>query len=147
MPRLPTGSTGKDGRLLVKMSSLRQVAGVEMRDGSELKPRVGGKIFVAEVQISNNGTESIDLYCKWHFEAGLIDAQGRKFDAIKGYTVKGNTGCNQYLQPGFSASERIVFEVPENAIPAYAMFWDPKAMERSSSDPWQGMRAIRFQVR
>lgn len=100
--------------ITVNDSNYRQGSGLETY--SELAPTSGGKYYVVDATIENVGKQSMDLTCGYPVAVKVIDDQSREFDLADDlYEIKGNPGCNDSIQPGFSADITYAFVVPSDA--------------------------------
>ncbi len=149
---LSIGDEGRDGSQIYIVSSWQETPSIPLRYGGLATPPEGGKFIVVTVDIINDGRESIDIYCRFDWGRALFDDRGRQFDDTGRaeiadlYAIEGNVGCNDMLQPGFSAnSQTIPFLLPVDAIPAYVMFWDPNELPQHS-DSFGDKSAVRFRL-
>jgi len=145
---LDVGQTGIDGGLIFSLESWSESLSIPKRRGGEIRAKEGAKFVVAKIKFQNNRMASVDIYCRFHLGSALFDKDNRKFDHIKSlYDIEGNTGCNDNIQPGFSSSETIAFELPEAFKPDYLMFWDPQDVIGENKDSFGERTSIRFRLK
>jgi hypothetical protein len=121
---LEIGQKGRDGSQGYVVKGVREVESMPRatqyssggREAGLIGPRRGGRLVCVDIDFYNDGRESVDIYCSADLGMALIDRAGRKYDPLDDlYLIEGNTDCNERIQPGFSTSESIVFEIPEDA--------------------------------
>jgi hypothetical protein len=145
---LGVGQTGKDGGLIFTLESWSESHSLPKQRGGLIQAKEGGKFAVTRIKFKNGGKASVDIYCKFDLGAVLLDKDGRKFDHIRSlYQVEGNTGCNDNIQPGFSSSETIAFELPTQFKPDYVVFWDPNEISGDGKDSFGEQSSVRFKLR
>jgi hypothetical protein len=86
----------------------------------------------------------IDLTCSLPVKTALVDSQQRNFDPIDDlYKLKGNSNCNDNLQPGFESDMTWVYRVPSSAT---AIGWGFQDITDLST-PRQDWTTVRLQLR
>lgn len=76
----------------------------------------GAKFVTVSTRVLNDAQESIDLTCGYPIANHLVDERERRFDSIgQLYEVRGNPGCNENLQPGFTSDMTWIYRVPLDA--------------------------------
>lgn len=112
----------------VKGPTMTYMGGVQSQetpDGEEttVRAKQGGSYLFVKTSVENGSKEPIDLTCGYPFEINLVDAQDRSFTPEDGMSqIAGNPGCNNMLQPGFSANMTYVFMIPRDADPQALVF-------------------------
>lgn len=99
------------------------------------QPGDGARFFGVTAHVLNDGQKSIRP-CGGSVMSALIDARGRKFDAIDSlYKIQGNYSCMDDIQPGFEGDATFVYRVPASAEIASWTFADT-ADPSYYSRPW-----------
>ncbi|NIL77574.1 DUF4352 domain-containing protein [Rhodococcus sp. B10] len=89
--------------------------------------RAGGKFFVVDTTVLNDGLEPIDLTCSFPIQNTLTTDGQRQYTTVdEQYNIEGNPGCNDMLQPGFDSPMKFVYEVPAAAQAVAFGFADSK---------------------
>ncbi len=124
----PVKPTHKDGGLVFELVGWSEAQSVLKRDKiKQLKAKKDAKFVLVKIKFKNERKDSVDIYCNFHMGRSLLDKKGNRFDAIRTlYDVDGNTGCNEYIQSGFSTKETIIFEIPYSSSPESVIFWDTR---------------------
>ena len=144
---LHVGQAGKDGGLIFTLESWSESQTLTNRQGGKRRIKEGAKFVVARIKFLNDRRESVDIHCNFHLGKALFDKKGRKFDGIESlYDIAGNTHCNENIQPGFSSSEAIAFEMPEKFQPEYVKFWDPQDVIGDTKNPFGEKTAVYFRL-
>lgn len=122
------GEKAKNGGATVvvkKVSESATLAIDRYGEAKTLKAGTGAKYVVVETTVYNDGTASFDPVCGGGISRGLVDADGRTFDATQDqYMVRGNDkACGgEEMQPGFKQDAVFVYKLPAEAIPAQWAF-------------------------
>ncbi|NML55284.1 DUF4352 domain-containing protein [Streptomyces sp. R302] len=129
------GEKAKSGGATVVVKKVGEAATVTLYDFDSdkiLKAGTGAKFAILETTVQNDGTDSFDPVCGGGISQGLVDAEGRKFDAIKElFLVKANQkaeACGEELQPGFKRDAVFVYKIPADASPAEWTFSGSQGM-------------------
>ncbi|MER5551328.1 hypothetical protein ABT001_06545 [Streptomyces sp. NPDC002793] len=122
------GEKAKSGSVTVVVKEVREseTAAIDKYgEARTLKAGAGAKYVVVETIVYNDGADSFDPVCGGGISQGLIDTDGRTFDAIADqHLFKGNDeACTgEETQPGFKQDAVFVYKLPAQTSPAQWTF-------------------------
>lgn len=141
-------SAMRDGGLSFSFEGWTESQSIAKWHEGEIRAQSGAKLVLIRINLQNVGKESADIFCNFHLGHSLFDKEGRKFDHIKEEDhIKGNTKCNDNIQPGFGNRETLAFEIPANAVPDYIKLWDPRDISSGDRDSFGEKTSVRFSLR
>lgn len=102
----------------------------DSRYGDRL-PSPGAQLHGVKLNVLNMTDSWIDLTCSFEVDVRVIDTTFRRFTYVEDlYKISGNPGCNDFMNPGFSADTLWVFDVPTRfktaAIEVKTVTWTGK---------------------
>lgn len=112
------GQEGNSNGLKLTVRTVTEAPSVQFVTGESLTPPKGGKIILVETKGVNDTKNGIDLTCSFAVRADLLDSEGRRFEGVNDvdlYSIKGNPGCNDDVQPGFPFNMTWAYIVPKEA--------------------------------
>ena len=122
----------------VNTTMARQGSGYD--EYADLPAGEGAKFVTIRVRVKNDGQTSMSLTCGLPIVNKLVDVQDREFDAIDElYDVKGNPGCGDSVQPGFTGEVSFVYRVPSDVVVAG---WSFRDYELPTSSDGQFVRLV-----
>jgi hypothetical protein len=123
------GQPGVDDNVTFKVLSLEAVSSIptdEFSDGP-MTAKPGAKLVKAVVRWKNNMDKSADIFCGGG-GAILIDQNNRNFDPVEDQIdIAGNNICGEDVQPGFTQTVTLAFQMPKDSNTTELALWNGDA--------------------
>jgi zinc-ribbon domain/Domain of unknown function (DUF4352) len=131
------GEPAVDDDVTFKVLSLEAVSSIatdEFSDGP-ITAKPGAKLVKAVVRWKNNMSKSADIFCGGS-SAILLDQNDRNFDPIDDQIdIAGNNICGEDVQPGFTQTVTLAFQMPKDSNTAALALWNS-----DSEDDYDGQQ-------
>lgn len=131
------GDTREEGGVKLTLNSFEEVSSVDVNQSgfetgsgfetiTQLTAEEGAKLFRADTTIENTDRTSMDLTCSFEVDIKVLSDKNQEYIPLDNmYEVVGNPGCNDQLQPGFSAEMSWIFKLPSDSTAIALFFVDP----------------------
>ncbi|WP_245668527.1 DUF4352 domain-containing protein [Nocardia xishanensis] len=116
----PAGTAVRDGKFEFQVTAIDAPV-TKIGAGSFWEATARGQFIVVHVNITNVGNEPRGFFGD---NQKLIDDQGREFEANWEAGQALNDDIDGTLNPGFTVSAAIAFDIPPGTVPAAAEFHD-----------------------
>ncbi|MDT9688846.1 DUF4352 domain-containing protein [Streptomyces sp. P9(2023)] len=118
----PMGKKVTNGSATVVVEKVYEADTARTYDDKTKKAGEGAKYVLVDVTVYNDGSESFTPACAQGISDGVMDADGRTFDAVYDLTLSRDQDNCQELQPGFKERVTYVARMPKDATAAQWLF-------------------------